>query len=384
MSNQKATGGFHRDEQFSSLVIMSGRDCLPGRFLSQQSPDLWVKGGTLIEKTLCVGGNIGVEGYLIGNVCSELALVSQIQEKFFGEGIIVSGNVMMQPDDYFSVSSIAGLPSKPLCLSADPDQSVTICGGNCLDLAGHDICNAGNIDANSLDLSELNLQCGNITNVDTITISRLEGSNCNGTEVSIVSDAYFLQEAQVRGNLFVDNNQILYGDFCAFGESILKGNATIDLELAVDGSTTLGHTLRMSNISGNGKILFDDAVVIGDEFSNSNTSSGIIIGKNTIVSGTNSVAIGQGATVTGNSAVAIGLDTMIEMDDTVAIGTNATTGNVGNAIAIGHNAGVINLDSNHPLALGLSSGITVESIASTHTLGVVIGGVQYKILLGNV
>lgn len=419
MSNQKATGGFHRDEQFSSLVIMSGRDCAPGRFLSQQSPDLWVKGGSLIEKTLCVGGNIGVEGFLIGNVCSELVLVSQIQEKFFGEGIIVSGNLMMQPDDYMYVSSIRSHPGKDLCLSAAPNQSVTICGGNCLDLNSHDICNAGNIDATSLDIEELNLQCGNITNVNTITISRLEGSNCNGTEVSIVSDAYLLQEAQVGGNLFVDNNSIFYGDICNFGETILKGNVTmdaelsvggnlfadingtfsgdlcvlgdsslkgnasVDLELLVDGSTILGHTLQMSNVTGNGKILFDDSIVIGNISSSASASNSIVIGKDATVSVENGIGIGQGADVSGNAGVAIGFSASVKVDDGVAIGTNATTSTVGNAIAIGVDAGVFNIDAAHPLALGLSSGITVETIASTHTLGVVIGGVQYKLLLSN-
>lgn len=373
MSSYKATFSSHKDEQLSSLVIITGRDCAPGRFLSQQSPDLWVKGGSLIEKTLCVGGNIGVEGFLIGNVCSELVLTSQIQEKFFGEGIISSGNIMMQNDDHLYVNNIQARPGSDLCLSAEPGQSVAICGGDCLDLNGGDLCNVGNINA-----AGLNLQCGNIDNVNTLTISRLEGSNCNGTEVSIVSDAYFLQEAQVEGNLLVFQNEILSGDLCTFGETMLKGNATINRELLVSGDSNFEENIFLGN-----KVIFGDAIVIGDLNSTATgNTQAIVVGKQASA-GDDSIVVGHNAIASGTASVSVGFAANSTSDHSIAIGINATTGNVGNAICLGREAGTVSLDAAHPLAFGgITSGITAEVIGdSTHTLGIVIDGVQYKILL---
>ena len=68
----------------------------------------------------------------------------------------------------------------------------------------------------------------------------------------------------------------------------------------------------------------------------------------------------------------------------IAIGNGATTNNVPGSICLGPNAGAVNLDPDHPLAVVVnSSGVDSTVLAQTHTLGIVINGTKYKILLSN-
>jgi|JI10StandDraft_1071094.scaffolds.fasta_scaffold79593_4 hypothetical protein len=93
MSTPLASVTQNRSESLTSLVLIGGRECIPGKPRSWQNPDLWVKGGAIIDKGLCVGGNIGTDGFLSGNLISDVILVSTIEERFLGEGIDVFGDV---------------------------------------------------------------------------------------------------------------------------------------------------------------------------------------------------------------------------------------------------------------------------------------------------
>lgn len=165
MSHQ-ASAGFHKSEQFTTLTLIGGRDCIPGALLSQQSPDLWVHGGAIIEKNLCVGGNIGTDGYIIGNICADRALIGTLEEKHINEGINVVG--------------------------------------------------------------DMNFNCGNVTNIGLLTVQTIAAANgCGaGNTLHLGSDVTIFGDLEVGANLIVNQTTILEGDLNVVGNSYFNGNIT--------------------------------------------------------------------------------------------------------------------------------------------------------------
>ena len=131
----------HNDHTLTSLVIISGRDCKPELPLRAQHPDLWVKGGAIIEKTLCVLGNISVDGLILGNLCGDV-YTDRIVAKELQDPIDVIGELVIDPDfDLVAtirtncISDFTGAGVEPIKIKSD------------LDLCGNDIGNVGNISA---------------------------------------------------------------------------------------------------------------------------------------------------------------------------------------------------------------------------------------------
>jgi hypothetical protein len=165
MSHQ-ASAGFHKSEQLTTLTLIGGRDCIPGALLSQQSPDLWVHGGAIIEKNLCVAGNIGVDGYIIGNICADRALIGTLEEKHINEGINVIG--------------------------------------------------------------DMNFNCGNVTNIGYLSVQTIAAANdCGaGNTLHLGSDVTVFGDLEVGANLIVNQSTILEGELHVVGKSYFNGNIT--------------------------------------------------------------------------------------------------------------------------------------------------------------
>jgi hypothetical protein len=71
MSNQ-ATHGKNVPQRFSTLSLIEGRDCDP--YSQNPRPDLYVRGGAFVKKTMCVRGNVhastlfgNLEGTIVGD-----------------------------------------------------------------------------------------------------------------------------------------------------------------------------------------------------------------------------------------------------------------------------------------------------------------------------
>ena len=92
MSFQAASKDLARDKQFTSMTLIGGYDCDPNN--PRKGIDLRVKGGAIVEKSLCVLGNLNVAG-MLSSAMSGNILTEKIQESELMEGIQVCGNLVM-------------------------------------------------------------------------------------------------------------------------------------------------------------------------------------------------------------------------------------------------------------------------------------------------
>lgn len=95
MSFQAASRELGRDKQLTSMLLIGGFDADPDNI--RKGVDLRVKGGSLIEKSLVVLGNIYVAGILESELCGDL-LTDKIQEKELTQGIDVCGNLVIDSE----------------------------------------------------------------------------------------------------------------------------------------------------------------------------------------------------------------------------------------------------------------------------------------------
>ena len=233
-----ASAGFHKSETLTTLTLIGGRDCIPGALLSQQSPDLWVHGGAIIEKNLCVGGNIGTDGYIIGNICADRALISTLEEKHINEGINVIG--------------------------------------------------------------DMNFNCGNVTNIGLLTVQTIAAANgCGaGNTLHLGSDVTVFGDLEVGANLIVNQTTILEGELHVVGNSFFNGPITANHIDATSVCTPLlecvetitGPDQITINPEGNvtniiGKLNVDEMCVYQDTmlFGNLQVDRDVVIGGNLTV-----------------------------------------------------------------------------------------------------
>lgn len=267
MSFKGATAGFSIDERKTTLHLIGGRDCVPGAPMGTYTPDLWVRGGTAVEKSLCVLGNINTEGMLIGNVCSDIAMVETLSEKFMGEGVTVMGNLIFDSSSTLVAQSITTNnitangdvtinPSGDLILK--PEGNIDLCagdlsnvttifgGGNGLvldpgadnfvtvvgqgiNLSGGDICDVDVLKANTLAVAGVT---ANVFNTTTINgVETIFGSGdllfCTNGDIEI---------KPMNGNLILHNTTLAFD----LNESILSNVSCVqagpgnDLELKTD------------------------------------------------------------------------------------------------------------------------------------------------------
>ena len=192
------------------------------------------------------------------------------------------------------------------------------------------------------------MQCNNIENVNTLQVDNLyTATNCAGVgPINVHNDL----------NIF---NSPPGGGHITFTAGIQIGNT----------ATTAAGTNSLA--IGNGAIAAaTNAVAIGDLTSVS-------------AAATNAIAVGTSAIASATAGVAVGASAIANVANGIAIGNATTTNSVTGTICLGTSAGTVNLAANHPLAIAVNAaGVNAAAgVASTHTLGIVINGVQYRMLL---
>lgn len=146
-----ATNGFHKDRRNTTMTVISQRDCDPTKTPSQQAPALWVYGGALVEKSLCVLGNINTQGLVIGDVCSPQVFTDVLREKTLEQGIVVDGNLCLVPESVLKTDTI-----HPSTSGADVSVSGNIAISDALSVTGDSTLGG------ALVLSGLTPQLGNV------------------------------------------------------------------------------------------------------------------------------------------------------------------------------------------------------------------------------
>ena len=137
MSFQSASKELGRDKQFTSMVLIGGYDCDPNN--ARKGVDLRVKGGAIIEKSLCVVGNLNVAGMLSSEMSGNL-LTGKIQESELMEGIQVCGNLMMI-DDSVLIGGVQ-VPSGSSIKTPKIEEEVV---GSGISICGEDVNINGNL-----------------------------------------------------------------------------------------------------------------------------------------------------------------------------------------------------------------------------------------------
>lgn len=245
MSYQRASKDSHNDKTLTSLVLIGTRDCRPDLPLRAQGPDLWVKGGSIIEKTLCVLGNVVVDGLIIGNLCGDV-YTENIIAKELQDGINVVGNLIID-EDFFLFGSIrtnciadeSGENLQPINIKAD------------LDLTKHDVNNVGNL------MVCHDVVVGNSVCVPLLTcVDKINGTGnlsiCNNGEAIDIQEDLDLNKHDVGnvGNLMVEH--VMANSVCTpLLSCVQKISGPGDLLICNDGDLILQPTrdVILSNVA---------------------------------------------------------------------------------------------------------------------------------------
>jgi len=277
-----ATTNFKKSEQFTNLTLIGGRDCIPGVPMNHQSPDLWVQGGAIIERTLCVNGNVVAKNF-IGNVCADTVLTTTLKEKYTGEGIEIIGNL-----------------------------------------------NIGDITLDNIDLN-----CGNLYNASIVQVDRIIPSGCltadntvrfvgnasvsenldvtgkvTAEDLCVMNDARFSEDIIVDGDIMVQGN-IMAPFINIQGNCILSGDSSASVcvyeggIVTIGGDTTMANTLRVQgNVQFDQNLNVDNKLTANDLCANdSATVNGKLTTGNADVLGkldAGELCVDNGATVDGN------------------------------------------------------------------------------------
>lgn len=250
MSFKGATAGFHIDERKTTLHLIGGRDCVPGAPLTAYTPDLWIRGGSAIEKSLCVLGNIYTEGTFVGNLCSQIALTETLSEKFLGEGISVLGNLIMDGNSTLFAGAIVAdkLTVNEITsdgdLIIDPKGNLYLTPGGNVDLNGGNILNVSLItgSGNGLVLDPgannyvtiegmgLDLNGGDICNVDLLKTMTMEASNVTIFDTLSVPNIENVQTIFGNGDVLVCTNGDI--EIKPMGGNLILHNTAIAFDIS--------------------------------------------------------------------------------------------------------------------------------------------------------
>jgi hypothetical protein len=296
MSSQ-TTVNSQKSEQLTSLVIIGGRDCKPGALLSHQNPDLSVKGGGVIEKSLVVSGNVISDSFIIGNVVSELLLVANIQEKYLEEGIDIIGDIRMNCGNIFDMKILGVDTLIASCGNGGPSGN-TISVGNDMVVFGNVEVGQNLIVSESVIIEQELHVVGNVYFAGNVTLGLIDATSlCVPTLTCVQSitgpSAIFIEplgnitnvvghlnadSLSLVGSLDMENNVI--GNVSTIYVDTIFGPVSVDGDLEVD----------------NGKMTFVGGITIGDISTSTWNSTATAIGKGASVSNvTSGLAIGGGA-----------------------------------------------------------------------------------------
>jgi hypothetical protein len=223
MSFQAASKDLSRDKQFTSMTLIGGYDCDVSN--PRKGVDLRVKGGAIIEKSLCVLGNLNVAGMLSSEVSGNV-LTDKIQEAELMQGIQVCGNLIMVEESLLignvcipdggqiqTPKIVEKVVGEGVCFGSDitSDGDLTICNDGDLILKPTGTVIINNT-AQSLDLSKQVI--GNIL--------RLEAAP--GCPLGLRTDSGF--KIEVTGG---DGIDLMGRDLCNVGN--FMGNVSLDGDL---------------------------------------------------------------------------------------------------------------------------------------------------------
>lgn len=93
----KASAALHIDNNLTSLIIQGGRDVNINRANGLCAPDLWVKGGALIEKSILVTGNINCADVIIGDISGDI-YTNHIIANDLVEPVVLEGDFVITGD----------------------------------------------------------------------------------------------------------------------------------------------------------------------------------------------------------------------------------------------------------------------------------------------
>lgn len=412
----------------SSIVVNGGRDFTPGALLSNQNVDLWVKGGTIVEKEMCVYGNINASsivslgGELIINGNTNLADV-------FIDELTVTGTCDLA-DVFIDDLHITG----NLVVEGDSsmDGTLNVVGNtvvNNLTITGILVGGGGDV---SFDGTGLESTTAGTTSTASGNYTSAYGYGATASGLNTISIGHE-SNASIAESILIGNGLVSTGTLGGIGigsdarESsvavgrnislpsvlakqctIIGNNNTVNSQYgACDGHTIVGYNNLMTSIDyntiiGSNNVMFGTEVGFGSEynvvigsfsgcsdyfeqvaigynvstFGNQSVVIGsrsvsnyrsVTIGSESACAGSNSIAIGYDASTSSSTGcIAIGSLASASVTDSIAIGNTATASSVTNALAIRINASSVNA--------------TAPTGATTY-LGVNINGVNYKILL---
>jgi hypothetical protein len=387
-------------KQHTSLVLTGGRDCKGDALISWQSPDLWVHGGAIISKNLCVGGNVGTDQYLIGNVVADRLLVSIIEEKYIENGIDVFGDVRFHGNiiggniqggsgvSSFSAGATGFTPNTPTTGSivlggvlnaqhGGTGQTNYVVGdllyanststlGRLADVAVGNALLSGGVGLPPVygKISLLNAITGILpvanggTNSGTaltngkIMISQ-GGQIIEGTSAT---DPVF-DSVTVQGNLLVEGNVNMNGDLIVAGDEYIAGNLYVAQKLIADTFCVVGDSEFFGNVS------FSGSMVAGVSSFSAGTTGFSPLAPTmgaVVLSGTLNFAHGgTGLTVTPSAGqIPIGTGT----------GFSLSTLTPGTGISVNNGVGTITLVNTGVTSLTGGTGISASSSTGAITL----------------
>lgn len=364
MSYQRASKDSHNDQTLTSLVLIAGRDCRPDLPLRAQGPDLWVRGGAIVEKTMCVLGNLSVDGMMSGNLCGDL-FTDRIVAKELQDGITVIGDLFVDPDFVLQVDEV-----KANCLTGVEGAPITFKSG--LELSKQNLGNVGNISVCGTASFD-----GNVNINGGISTGPLEciESISSKTDLLICADGD-IEIKPAGGNLILHNTGIAFDIYQNILANIMcvQAGPGVALELKTDPGFKV-------EISGG-----DGLDMMGRDICNvgsitSSTGNVVIPPSQTLdvttIDAQCGIVANVGVLVVSNI---FGKSPITINDDLELKGTS----NINNAATVG--AADVNTGTLNGAALGDLSGVTAEQIIAYDTTGseflpkTLVGGTNISIV----
>ena len=309
----QATTALNIYKQITTLKIIGGVDCNVVNPL-RPHPDLYVKGGVYIGKSLCVNeinvDNINVNGNIVANsVCSPLVYVDQLISKT--GGVIQIGNIFVMDDtisanviianaiatenlgvinnvvvggtlNVIGNTTLSNVVSDIVCVNDELFVDTIIGKTGAITLSGEVVITGNlivlgnflsNVLANIPDPLIVNQLCANIVQINELTTKVEDFILIRGNLIPSLNDTYtlgnitqkfaniFTQDLLVCGDAIMEGSLNVNGktmlanatveNIIVTNESQFDGNVNIDAKLTVDELCVTGNTtLGNLNVTG--------------------------------------------------------------------------------------------------------------------------------------
>jgi predicted acyltransferase (DUF342 family) len=291
-----------KDRRLSSLHLIGGNECSLDN--SRSAVDLRVQGGTLINKSLCVMGNINAGGMISGEFMGNL-ITGKIQEEELMQGIQVIGNLNMDSESFFKGNVI--VPSSgSICT---PEIKETIVGEGVTITSNANVVGTLTVQNNAQFDCNVNIDknLSVLSNVDIGGIANILGDTIIGGNLNVDTDTTLCGSTLLKGTLEVQNTAT-FQDILVNGEGNVVGNLTVSKDLSVDGDgEIMGHLVVCGTTTLKGVVTAQDTVTVEDLVVNGNV---LILGNTTEIS-TQTLTIEDNKVLINSFGATEGLDSGI-------------------------------------------------------------------------